>query len=168
MGRFQPLHNGHAQLIQRALADAGDVVVAIGSSTAAESPGDPFSLAERQEMVAAVFPSVPTVAVPDLHDDARWVAHCLARTGPVDCAYGNDPRTMDLFDRAGMRTVRPGLVERPQHEGRRVRALLAAGDPAWRTLVPPPVARLLTHWDAPARLARLHAGLGSSGPRRQA
>lgn len=152
MGRFQPLHNGHVALIRHALERCGTVAVAIGSAQAKPSPRNPFSAAERRAMLAAVYPGLPVFEVPDVNDDARWVAHALAITGPVDVAFGNDDRTLDLFERAGVRVERPGLVDRAHNEATTIRALLAEGDPAWRKAVPAAVAALLERWDAPKRL----------------
>jgi nicotinamide-nucleotide adenylyltransferase len=163
VGRFQPLHNGHKALVQAALGTGASVVVAIGSSTAKPGLRNPFSAAERRRMVEAVFPNevrsgmVTVVEVPDLHDAPRYAAHALALTGPVDVVYGNDDETLDLFDLAGVRTQRPGLVERGRYEAKAIRAQLAADDPAWRKCVPPGVAALLAEWDAGRRLRGLEA-----------
>lgn len=155
VGRFQPLHNGHAALIRHARERCGTVVVAIGSAQAKPSLRNPFTLEERRRMLAAAFPGLAVFDVPDLHDSGRWVAHCLAITGPVDRVFGNDDRTLDLFEQAHVPVERPGLVERGQNEATTIRRLLAEGDPAWRKAVPPPVAALLLEWDAPKRLMLL-------------
>ena len=155
VGRFQPFHNGHRALIQKAIEDCVEVVVGVGSSNAPQSLRNPFSFEERRQMIAAVFPAVRVVAIPDIHDPPRWVAHVLAITGPVDRVYGNDTSTSDLFEAAGLAVVAPGLVDRERFEARAIRALMAEGDPAWRKAVPAPVAALLEKWDAPGRLLGL-------------
>lgn len=106
-------------------------------------------------MVAAVFPAVRVVAIPDIHDPPRWAAHVLSITGPVDRVYGNDSATNDLFEAAGVPVVAPGLVDRAQLEASAIRALMVEGDPSWRKAVPAPVAALLDQWDAPRRLLQL-------------
>jgi nicotinamide-nucleotide adenylyltransferase len=155
VGRFQPLHKGHAALIKAAQERCGEVVVAIGSSQAKPSLRNPFTAQERRAMLAAVFPGIPAFEVPDIHDATRWVAHCLAITGPVDRVFGNDDATLDLFEIEGLPVERPGLVEREQYEASAIRALIAEGDRAWLKAVPPPVAELLTKWDAPKRMMLL-------------
>ncbi|MGB1586268.1 MAG: adenylyltransferase/cytidyltransferase family protein [Thermoplasmatota archaeon] len=159
VGRFQPLHNGHAALIKQAIEDCVDVVVAIGSSQAKPSPTNPFSLEERTAMIQAAFPGVTVVAVPDIHDPPNWVDHMLRLTGPVDRAFGNDDQTMDLFEDAGIPVRRPGLEKREAWEGKTVRLQIAEGDGAWRKSVPGPVKDLLDSWDAGIRLRRLEAAL---------
>lgn len=157
VGRFQPLHNGHASVIRRAVEDCVDVALAIGSSNAKTRVKDPFTLEEREQMLQATFPELTRCAVPDIHDPPNWVNHLLDITGPVDRVYGNDDRTMDLFEDAGLRVVRTGLDHREAWEGTQIRLQLAEGDGAWRKAVPKPVADLLDGWDAEVRLRRLEA-----------
>ena len=163
LGRFQPLHIGHRALIQEALGRGATVIVAIGSSTAKSGLRNPFTTAERRQMVEATFPNevrsgaIVVAEVPDLHDPIRYVAHTLAITGPFDVVYGNDDETLGLFERAGMRIERPGLVDRSRYEAKVIRAQIAADDLTWRKAVPPGVAELLLKLDAARRLRGLEA-----------
>ena len=155
VGRFQPLHLGHVAVIEAAL-QAGDTVVAIGSSNQPLSARNPFTVAERQAMLQAVFPGVRTVPVPDYGDGARWVRHVLGAV-PVGTVWGNDEETLHLFEAAGVAARRIGLQERGQWQAAVIREQVARGDPAWRQAVPPQVAGLLDAWDAPRRMALLAA-----------
>ena len=79
IGRFQPFHDGHLSLVERALAAAPRVVVVIGSAFQARSPKHPFTWQERAEMVQRSFPETERrrlhcVPVRDFFDDAPWVA----------------------------------------------------------------------------------------------
>ncbi len=156
VGRFQPVHNGHVQLIRRAIEDCVHVTVVIGSSTEPVSIRNPFSFEEREAMLRVAFgDQIQVIGVPDLHDPPRYAAHVLGLTGPVDHVFGNDERTLDLFEDDGHRVVRPGLVDRERLEGSTVRAWMAEGDPAWRKSVPKTVANYLDSIEASKRLARL-------------
>jgi nicotinamide-nucleotide adenylyltransferase len=163
VGRFQPLHNGHKALIRQALERTGHVVVAIGSSAAKPGLRNPFTAAERRKMLEAVFAAelaagtVSIVEVPDLHDPPRYARHALAAAGPVDVVFGNDEKTLGLFERDGVPVERPGLVERERCEAKAIRAQLAADDVLWKKAVPPAVAALLIQWDAGRRLRGLEA-----------
>lgn len=152
VGRFQPFHSGHRALVRKAIEDCVDVVVGVGSSNAKPSLRNPFTFEERRQMVAAVFPDVRVLALPDIHDPPRWATHVLSITGPVDKVYGNDTESTDLFEAAGLPVVSPGLVDRERFEARAIRALMAEDDPSWRKAVPPEVALLLEQWQAPKRL----------------
>ena len=155
VGRFQPLHKGHVALIKQAQEQCVELAIVIGSTQAKVTARNPFTAAERRQMLQALFPAVPVFEVPDLNDPPHWAAHCIATTGPVDRVYGNDDATLDLFEIDGVAVVRPGLVQREDYEASHIRALMAEDDPAWRKLVPPPIADLLVSWNAPRRLREL-------------
>ncbi len=163
VGRFQPFHNGHFALVRQALERCGSVVVAIGSSDAKPAARNPFTAAERRRMVEAAFPRELAagiqrcVDVPDLHDPPRYARHVLSLTGPVDIVFGNDESTLGLFERDGLRTEQPGLIERERYEASALRALIAADDASWRKSVPPAVVQLLLQLDAARRLRGLEA-----------
>lgn len=163
IGRFQPFHNGHKALVQAALGRGHEVVVALGSSTAKPGLRNPFTAAERRQMVEAAFPNevragtLRIVEVPDLHDPPRYVAHVLSIAGPVGVVYGNDDETLGLFELANLPVERPGLVDRPRYEARAIRAQIAADDLAWRKAMPPAVAELLLRFDAARRLRGMEA-----------
>ncbi len=156
VGRFQPVHKGHAHLIQRAIEDCVHVTVVVGSSDAKPSVRNPFTFDERAAMLSAVFGSqIDILGVPDLHDPPRYAAHVLGLTGPVDHVFGNDDSTLDLFEDAGCDVVRSGLQSREHWEGKTIRAWLAEGDSAWRKAVPAAVIPVLESIEASKRLARM-------------
>ena len=51
LGRFQPFHNGHAYLVEQALARFEKVTIAIGSSQDEWTVDNPFSFEERKGMI---------------------------------------------------------------------------------------------------------------------
>lgn len=55
IGRFQPFHNGHRYLIERAMLLADKVVVLVGSANKAPNIKNPFTFAERKAMIEGVF-----------------------------------------------------------------------------------------------------------------
>lgn len=51
IGRFQPFHQLHANLIQEAANQADRVLVLVGGSNRPRTPKDPFTVEERREMI---------------------------------------------------------------------------------------------------------------------
>lgn len=51
IGRFQPFHKGHLQVIEHALNVADKVLVLVGSAGAAPSPKNPWSYDDRRRMI---------------------------------------------------------------------------------------------------------------------
>ena len=65
IGRFQPLHEGHEEIIRKCTEIADNTLVIIGSSTAARSLRNPFTYKERVEFVRSTGFSVSIQGVPD-------------------------------------------------------------------------------------------------------
>ena len=79
VGRFQPVHDAHLALLQRALQIAPRCLVVAGSAFQARTPRNPFTWTERAEMIRLALPEadrdrVRVVPMRDYYDDARWVA----------------------------------------------------------------------------------------------
>ncbi|MBW8314059.1 MAG: NUDIX domain-containing protein, partial [Hydrogenophaga sp.] len=79
IGRFQGLHFGQLAVIRRALSLAPCVVIVIGSAFQARTPKNPFTWAERVEMIRLALSKdevarVSFVTVRDHFDGQRWVA----------------------------------------------------------------------------------------------
>ena len=56
IGRFQPFHLAHRDLIQHSLSLAEKVIVILGSARSASDVKNPFTPAMREEMIRACFP----------------------------------------------------------------------------------------------------------------
>ncbi|MES2888797.1 MAG: bifunctional nicotinamide-nucleotide adenylyltransferase/Nudix hydroxylase [Pseudomonadota bacterium] len=82
VGRFQPFHNGHLALLQRALKEAPLCVVVLGSAHQARTPKNPFTWQERAEMIRQALPEADHarlhfVPVRDYYNETRWVQAVL-------------------------------------------------------------------------------------------
>lgn len=51
IGRFQPFHNIHKELVEHALEIADKVIILVGSSHAAPTPKNPFTFEERKKLI---------------------------------------------------------------------------------------------------------------------
>lgn len=83
IGRFQPFHHGHAGLLRRALETAPRVVVVLGSAFAAPSPRNPFTAAEREEMIRGSLPAADAARIAflpqrDVWNGPRWAREVAA------------------------------------------------------------------------------------------
>ena len=96
IGRFQPFHNAHAEIIRKGLEIADTVVTVVGSSNAAPNLKNPFSLMQRKKMIydsldITIRPSrTPIVGVRDYYyNESSWLADVQSKTkqwtdeGPV-------------------------------------------------------------------------------------
>jgi bifunctional NMN adenylyltransferase/nudix hydrolase len=80
IGRFQPLHLGHLETIERALTEVDELVIIIGSARTARNLRNPFTADERREMIEIALPKetrsrVRFEFVRDyFYNTAAWVA----------------------------------------------------------------------------------------------
>lgn len=75
IGRFQPLHNGHLELLDKAYELADEVLVLIGSSHQPRNLKNPFTFCERASMIYEQYPEKVTYISPiqdHKYDDVRW------------------------------------------------------------------------------------------------
>ncbi|MDB5163891.1 MAG: Nicotinamide-nucleotide adenylyltransferase [Candidatus Saccharibacteria bacterium] len=72
LGRFQPLHPGHLELIRSAMDECDEVVVCIGSAQLAE----PFTIDERHDYLNRQLEV--------LHPDKKWRVVDLVDPEPMD------------------------------------------------------------------------------------
>jgi len=158
IGRFQPFHRGHLEVVRKVRADRPSATLLIGIGTADESYTweNPFTAGERIEMIEralseAKVENVQLVPISDISRHALWVNYLEALLPPFDRVYTNNPLTRLLFERAGYLVESPPLFDRARYEGVRIREQLAEGA-GWKESVPLAVAAYLDEIGAPARL----------------
>lgn len=87
IGRFQPPHRGHLNVLKSALSRAERVCVLIGSTDKPRTIKDPFSFDERRQMLASLFDASERdrVTIAPLQDSTyndgdwvRWVQDAVA------------------------------------------------------------------------------------------
>lgn len=67
IGRFQPLHEGHVQLIQNVINEGNNVCVALRDTPISET--DPYSIDERRQMFKEKFgDAVKVITIPDISE----------------------------------------------------------------------------------------------------
>ncbi len=132
LGRFQPLHRGHALMIEAAEqwrdsnAPELPLIIAIGSSNRPESMENPWTVEERISMLEAWLDSrgivADIVAIPDIEDPPMWVSHAERYHGQAGAFFTTDVYSADLYESAGWQVMLSDLEQRESFEGWRVRA----------------------------------------------
>jgi nicotinic acid mononucleotide adenylyltransferase len=109
--RAQPLHIGHIAILDRMLRDAADMnIVLVGSANESGTARNPFTYADRVQMIRAAMPGAPLLFAPldDMGNIDLWVGYVLAfvwkkfGVAATDyyCGSGQDG---EYFARAGLR-----------------------------------------------------------------
>ena len=97
IGRFQPFHNGHLQVVREGLAQAGKLIVLIGSSWQARNPRNPWLHTEREQMMRACLTTeendrlicLPLMDVP--YNDELWVRNVQTTVSGLVTAHHSAP-----------------------------------------------------------------------------
>jgi nicotinamide-nucleotide adenylyltransferase len=142
IGRFQPYHNGHHEMVARIADDVDEVVVGIGSAGDSHSTHDPFTAGERVMMISKALDQVDVmtyvVPIEDLERNSVWVSHVQSMCPTFDVAYSNNPLVIRLFEEANFEVRQFPMFNRDELEGKEIRQRMVDDD-QWRQFVPDPV-----------------------------
>ena len=139
IGRFQPYHNGHHEMVKVIAEEVEELVLGIGSAGDSHTRHDPFTAGERIMMIAkSLAPlDIVTYAVPieDLDRNSVWVSHVQSMSPHFEVAYSNNPLVIQLFSEAGVEVRQSPMFDREVLEGTEVRDRMVDGGD-WESLVP--------------------------------
>ena len=146
IGRFQPYHQGHHEMVRRIAEEVDELVLGIGSADQSHTRRNPFTAGERIMMItkATIDMDLVTYAVPieDLNRNAVWVSHVQSMSPRFEVAYSNNPLVVRLFEEAGVEVRQSPMFRREEWEGTEVRERMR-NDGDWQSLVPAPVAEVV-------------------------
>lgn len=158
MGRFQPFHLGHLNLVKQILDECDEVIIAITSSQFNYLEKDPFTAGERIDMIHNSLKESNidlsrcfVVAIENQFNIATWASYLKSALPHFDKVYsGNDYVKMLLSDSA-IDVVTPKFFDREQYNATRIRSMIISDD-VWQNFVPNAVAKFLQKINAKKRL----------------
>ena len=156
VGRFQPFHLGHLDMVRRIVKDHGELLIGIGSAQYSHTRENPFTAGERYEMVKRALEAdgihaFHIVPIPDTHVHSIWVSHVVSLVPKFDAVYTNSPLVVRLFREKGFQVEELPLYKREVYSGAQIRKLIYEGGD-WRPLVPKDVASYILEIDGPQRI----------------
>jgi nicotinamide-nucleotide adenylyltransferase len=158
IGRFQPYHQGHHEMVRRIAEEVDELVLGIGSADQSHTRRNPFTAGERIMMItkATIEMDLVTYAVPieDLNRNAVWVSHVQSMSPGFEVAYSNNPLVVRLFKEAGVEVRQSPMFRREEWEGTEVRDRMR-NDGDWESLVPAPVAEVVHEIDGVGRIQQV-------------
>lgn len=163
MGRFQPFHKGHLELVAQILSECDEVVIAITSSQFNYQEKDPFTAGERIEMIHQSLKEQGIdlsrcyiLAIENQFNIATWASYLRAALPKFDKVYsGNDYVKMLLAD-SGINVVTPKFVKRETFNATNIRKLIANGE-NWEECVPHTVASIIKRINGVQRIKTILA-----------
>ena len=142
IGRMQPVHNGHMQVINKILHEIDEIIIGIGSAQLSHELKDPFTAGERVVMIsqaladANVNPSrYYIIPMQDINFNAIWASHVKMLTPPFSVVYSGNPLVKQLFTEEAFEVRQPPLYDRLRLSGTEVRRRIL-NDEDWKELVP--------------------------------
>lgn len=159
VGRFQPFHKGHLQIIKIIKQQCDQVTIGIGSAQYSHTLENPFTAGERHLMISESLRSEGMdrffiVPVEDINRYSAWVTHVVSLVPPFSKVYSNNALTKRLFTEAGYEVVAAPMYNRELYSGTEVRArMLNDGD--WQSLVPEAVIQVMEEIDGLNRIRDL-------------
>ena len=149
VGRFQPLHLGHVEVIKSLLRNVDELIIIIGSSQKSHEIDNPFTSGERFMMIKTALndsklnPSkYHLIAVPDAQTHYSWVSQIISYSPPFEIVYSNEPLTRVLFKEAGIQVENIPFVERKIYSATEVRRRMLANED-WKSLLPDGVSEII-------------------------
>ena len=161
IGRMQPVHNGHMEVIKKILNEVDESIIGSGSAQLSHEIKDPFTAGERIVMMTQALAEIDIdpsryyiIPMQDINFNALWVSHVKMITPPFSIVYSGNPLVKQLFSEEGFEVRQPPLYDRLHLSGTEVRRRILE-DENWQELVPDATVELLSEIDGVTRLKNL-------------
>uniref|UniRef100_A0A7C3RD49 Nicotinamide-nucleotide adenylyltransferase n=1 Tax=Archaeoglobus fulgidus TaxID=2234 RepID=A0A7C3RD49_ARCFL len=152
VGRFQPYHLGHHEVVRSILREVDELIIGIGSAQESHSLENPFTAGERVLMIdkaveeikkeMGIDKKVYIIPLEDIYRNSLWVAHVCSMVPPFDIVYTNNPLVYRLFKEAGFKVMHTKMYNRNEYHGTEIRRKMLEGED-WEKYVPKSVAEII-------------------------
>jgi len=161
IGRFQPFHKGHLNVVERILSEMEELIIVIGSSQISHRITDPFTAGERILMIKTALKKAGIemsrcwiIPVPDVNIHKLWVSQIINYVPGFIRVYSNEPLTCRLFIEEGFEVDPAPFYEREIYSATEVRNRIFNGE-NWEELVPESVSQIIKDIDGIERMRAL-------------
>ncbi len=158
LGRFQPLHLGHLNVIHEVVKKKLVPIICIGSSQKGNTLNNPFTNQERKDMIQTVMDRLDVkykiYEIPDINNNEKYVSHLEKFVPEFDVVYSGNSLVQRLFREAGHSVVIPKFVNREVWEGSAIRQAMLEGD-EWESAVPPQIVDIVHILNGTERLRNM-------------
>jgi nicotinamide-nucleotide adenylyltransferase len=158
MGRFQPFHLGHLDLVRQILKECDEVIITITSSQFNYLDKDPFTAGERIEMIHNSLKESDVdltrcliLAIENQFNIATWSSYLKSMLPQFDKVYSGNEYVKMLLGDSKIEVVKPVFLDREQYNATEVRSMIIS-DGSWEKLVPPAVYEFIKNINGKNRL----------------
>ena len=162
IGRFQPYHLGHHEVIKNIINEVDELIIGIGSAQESHTLENPFTAGERVLMIVRALEElkinkrVYVIPLEDIYRNSLWVSHVCSMVPPFDVVYTNNPLVYRLFKEAGFKVKSTKMYNRKEYQGTEIRRKMLEGDD-WEKYVPKAVAEVIKEIDGISRIREIAA-----------
>ena len=140
IGRFQPFHNGHLEVIKLLSNQFEEIIIGIGSSQYSNESENPFTAEERKKMIDETLKKTDIrnyriIFIPDIHNPPKWVDHVLSIISDFDVIISNNDFTRHLFSEKGFNVQNTPYFDKKNFSGKEIRRRIKNNE-TWKDLVP--------------------------------
>lgn len=158
LGRFQPYHLGHHEVLKKIATEVGEIIIGIGSAQISHEIENPFTAGERVLMVSRAIEELGikhyVIPIEDIRRNSLWVSHVMSMVPPFDVAYTNNPLVIELLGEAGVDVRESPLFKRNSYSGTEIRRLMLEND-RWEHFVPGKVVEIIQEINGVKRLRKV-------------
>ncbi len=160
IGRFQPYHYGHHEVIKNIIEKVDELIIGIGSAQESHELENPFTAGERILMISSaleelnVRKKVYIIPLEDIYRNSLWVSHVCSMVPPFDVVFSNNPLVVRLFVETGKKVFNTSMYNRDEYQGTEIRRRMLEGE-EWESLVPESVARIIHEIDGLRRIREI-------------
>jgi nicotinamide-nucleotide adenylyltransferase len=165
LGRFQPFHKGHLEVVRSIAKKCDSLIIGIGSAQYSHTFENPFTAGERHLMISRALKDEGMkeyflVPIVDINRYAVWVSHVVSLVPPFEVVFTNNNLTRRLFSEAKYEVRDSPMFNRETYSGTEIRRRMSMGE-EWRDLVPQAVAKVIDDIDGVNRIRDLTPDLGA-------
>lgn len=144
LGRFQPFHNAHKEIVIKSFEYVDFLLIGIGSSQYSLTKENPFTFKQRRIMIekgiedcTLINDLCRVISISDINDPPNYVQHVQKITAfnPFDVVITNNENTSGLFKEKGYDIVTIQTLS--SVHGTEIRKDYYEGGNNWKKFVPP-------------------------------
>jgi len=128
IGRFQPPHLGHLEVIKHILSKHDEVIIVVAAAQISHTLKNPLTAGERLYLLKTVLNNAGInadrywlIPAQDVFDNSLWVYHIKRLIPKFDVFYTNNPFTEVLFEDANLTVSNTSIFDRKELEGSKIR-----------------------------------------------
>ena len=159
MGRFQPFHLGHLDLIQQILKECDEVIILVTSAQFNYLEKDPFTAGERIEMIHNSLKESDIdlnkciiLSLENQFNIATWSSYLKSMLPHFDRVYSGNEYVKMLLKDSDIEVTTPVFLDRQNYSGTKIRSMMISGGD-WKKFVPHAVSTFIQKNDGENRLS---------------